>query len=116
AGSLGYYVLLALLFSTVRRKNGCAAVQDLLSRTRVIRRSLQQVRPALVSEEAVPLKTEATSKVGPYHIIEPIGRTAAGEWLLGYDTRLLRKVWIRVVAPGTPPVRPELRNLGRAGR
>jgi eukaryotic-like serine/threonine-protein kinase len=43
--------------------------------------------------------------------------TAAEEtWLLAYDLKLLRKVWLRVVPPGTEPVPAPLRNLGRVGR
>jgi hypothetical protein len=36
--------------------------------------------------------------------------------LLGYDARLLRKVWLRTVAPGTPPLAPVLCHLARPGR
>src|SRR5208283_3040132 len=32
------------------------------------------------------------------------------------DGRLLRKVWLRRLAPGTPPVAPALRHLSRPGR
>ena len=54
--------------------------------------------------------------VGPYHVLETLETNADGQWLLGYDLRLLRKVWIRTVPPGTPPVPAPLRNIGRVGR
>jgi hypothetical protein len=114
--SLLYYVLLALLFCTARRRNGFAALQDLLTGTRVIRKPAYQARPVSTATETTALATENQVKVGPYHLIETLEKTADSEWLLGYDTRLLRKAWIHIVAPGTPPVASPLRNLGRVGR
>src|SRR5262249_30893653 len=38
------------------------------------------------------------------------------KWVLAYDLKLLRKVWIRVVPPGTQPVPVRWRSLGRVGR
>ena len=111
-----YYAVLALLFCTVRRRNGFAALQDLLTGTRVIRKPAYQARPVWTATETAAPPTEDQPKIGPYHVIETLEKTAAGEWLVGYDTRLLRKAWIHVVAPGTPPVAPALRNLGRVGR
>lgn len=114
--SLIYYALLALLFCTARRRNGLAAVHDLLTGTRVIRKPAHEARPVLSTVEEVPAPSEATPMVGPYHVLERLQKTDVDEWLLAYDTRLLRKVWVRVVPPGTPPIAPHLRNLGRVGR
>src|ERR1043166_841229 len=115
-GNLAYYVMIALLFSTARTRNGFAALQDLLTKTRVIRKVAHQARPVLAASEEAPPATENRPKVGPFHVIETLEKTDAGEWLLGYDTRLLRKVWIRVVPVGTPSIAPALRSLGRVGR
>ncbi|MBI5387007.1 MAG: protein kinase [Verrucomicrobia bacterium] len=114
--SLLYYVVLGLLFCTARRRNGFAAIQDLLTRTRVIRKPAYQARPVLTANEESPPAAETLPRVGPYHVLETVEKTTGGEWLLGYDTRLLRKVWVRVVPPGTPPVAPPWRHLGRVGR
>lgn len=114
--SLLYYVLLALLFCTARRRNGWAALHDLLTGTHVIRRPACQNRPGLQTADIAPPVTDALRKVGPYHVLETFAPTTDGDWLLGYDTRLLRKAWIRLVPPGTPPVASALRNLGRVGR
>jgi eukaryotic-like serine/threonine-protein kinase len=111
-----YYLIVGLLFCTARRRNGFAAVQDLLTGTRVIRRPSHQARPVLPAGEETPLATTAAPAVGPYHVLQSLEKSASGEWLLAYDTRLLRKVWIHVVLAGTPPVLPPLRNLGRVGR
>ncbi len=111
-----HYGLIALLFSTARHRNGLAAVQDFLTRTRVIRKPAFQRRPVLAVVEPAPPETENRPTVGPFHVIETLEKLADGEWLLGYDTRLLRKVWIRTVPSGTPSVPVLMRNLGRIGR
>lgn len=111
-----YYLLIALLFSSARRRNGFAAWHDLLTNTRITRRFASQARPLLQAvPEALPIPPSQQT-VGPYHVLESMGKTSAGEWFLGYDTRLLRKVWIRVLSPGTPPVPKPLRQIGRPGR
>ena len=110
------FAILALLFCTARRRNGFAAVQDLLTRTRVIRRSSHAARPSLETAKEEPAVPDAASRLGPYHILETLTRSEAGEMLVGFDTRLLRKVWIRKLPPGAPPLAPSLRNLARVGR
>ncbi len=111
-----YYLLLALLFCTARRRNGFAAVQDLVAKTRVISRMAVESRQVLATAEAPLPAVEGGRSVGPYQVLEILEQSPGTEWLLGYDLRLLRKVWIRVVLPGTPPVPAALRNIGRVGR
>jgi hypothetical protein len=111
-----FYIVLVLLFCTARRRNGFAAVQDLVTKTRVISRVALESRPVLVAAELPPPAVEAGPAVGPYHVLETLEKSAGTEWLLGYDLRLFRKVWIRVVPPGTPPVPSALWNIGRVGR
>ena len=140
---------MALLFVTARRRNGFAAVQDLVTRTRVVSRAAIISRPVLAPSEAPPPAIESAITIGPYHVLQaltdggarhsvravrseyqtkmegPHGSSGAhgvtrptpdDEWYLGYDLKLLRKVWIRVVPPGTQPVPVALRSLGRVGR
>ena len=114
--SISFYLVLGLLFSTARRRNGFAAVQDLATHTRVLSRAALQARPVLGTREAAPSGIQEAPAVGPYHILGTLEKTSEVEWLLGYDLRLLRKVWLRKVPAGTPPVAPPLRNLGRPGR
>jgi uncharacterized RDD family membrane protein YckC len=111
-----FYFVLALLFCTVRRRNGFAAVQDLITKTRVVSRAAIEMRPVLSAVETPPSDVDAKPTVGPYHVLEELETGADGQWLLGYDLRLLRKVWIRTVPTGTPPVAAPLRNIGRVGR
>jgi hypothetical protein len=111
-----FYVVLALLFCTVRRRNGFAAVHDLVTNTRVISRVALQSRPAPLVAETPPPPAENRPAIGPYHLLETLEESPGTKWLIAYDLRLLRKVWLRTVTPGTPPVAPHLRTLGRVGR
>ena len=114
--SLLFYAILAGLFVTARFRNGFAAVHDLASGTRVIRPPAFQPRPSLPqSAERIPV-SETTPMVGPFHVLDTLESGEQGEWLLAYDTRLLRKVWLHRLPTGAPPVPPAQRNLGRAGR
>jgi|GEM_PF-351900 len=108
--------ILGLLFCTARRRNGFAAVQDLWTRTRVTRKTAHGARPGLAAAQDRPAAAGAGPQLGPYHVVETLGRSGAEETLLGFDPRLLRKVWIRKLPTGTPPVAPALRNLARVGR
>jgi eukaryotic-like serine/threonine-protein kinase len=110
------YGIMALLFVTARRRNGFAAVQDLLSRTRVISRTAVGSRPVHASSEAPPPAVESALTIGPYHVLQALTESGGVKWFLAYDLKLLRKVWLRVVPPGTEPVPARLRSLGRVGR
>jgi uncharacterized RDD family membrane protein YckC len=110
------YAIMALLFVTARRHNGFAAVQDLLTGTRVISRATIILRPTPSANEAPPALAESAATIGPYHVLQPLADLGGEKWFLAYDLRLLRKVWIRMAVPGTAPVPLQLRNLGRAGR
>jgi hypothetical protein len=113
--SSSMYVVMGLLFVTARRRNGFAAVQDLLTRTRVVARTALSPRPMLAANEPQP-SAESAITIGPYQVMEALSESAGERWFLGYDLKLLRKVWLRTSPPGTSPVPVQLRNLGRAGR
>lgn len=117
-GAVGYssYVLLAVMFSTARRGNRFAGIHDLSSNTRVILRFAHQRRPALPSEKEPLPDTEAKPMIGPYHVLDRLHDTDQGQFVLGYDRRLLRKVWIRTLPDGEPPVAEGIQTLGRRGR
>jgi len=117
AASYSQFVLLALLFViSARRRNGFAGLHDLASGTRVIRRAAYEARPVLQAEEQPQPVSEATPTIGPYYVLDPLAKMETGELLLGYDTRLLRKVWIRRLPDGAPPAPAGVRSLGRATR
>jgi uncharacterized RDD family membrane protein YckC len=114
--SFSFYGVLALLFATVRRSNGFASVHDLLTQTRVVSRTAVELRSRLPALGATPADVESNPLVGPYHVLEPLGRSGGAEWKMGYDLRLLRRVLLRIVPPGTPAWPQELRRLARPGR
>lgn len=105
-----------LLFVTARRQNGYAGLHDLASGTRVIVRPAYRPRPALeLADEGLP-QTEARPRIGPYHVLDRVGSDEGVGLLLGFDPRLLRRVWIHRWPVGSPPVAVGLRGLNRPGR
>lgn len=114
--SLGHVVIMGLLFVGARRRNGFAGLHDLATTIRVVQKSARTERPMLAAPlESLP-DTQAVPQIGPYHILDTLAAGAGEELLLGFDSRLLRRVWIRRLPPGTPPVAPVLCQVGRLGR
>jgi serine/threonine protein kinase len=110
-------VALFAIFITARRHNGYAGLHDLASGTRVILKPQSASRQAQCPlTTAIPANLEKGAKIGPYHILETFARSGADEFLIAYDNRLLRRVWIRKTKPETPQISPAFRNIGRAGR
>ena len=110
------YVLMALLFVTARRRNGFAAVQDLLTRTRVVSQAAIRARPVLRTSEVPSPAAESALTIGPYHVLQALAEAGGVKWFVAYDLKLLRKVWLRKVPAGTEPVPAPWRSLGRIGR
>ena len=69
----------------------------------------------LIQAEEPVATSEAMPKMGPYHALATLGADDDGELVLGYDTRLMRRVWIRKVALGAPPVAASLRSATPCG-
>ncbi len=102
-----------LLFVTMRRRNGFAAIHDMLTGTHVVVRPKASERPRLEAVSTlVPGADENGERIGPFRIVAPI----AGAWFAGYDDVLRRSVWLRKRDAGTPSLPPVRRDLGRAGR
>ena len=104
------------LFVTVRRANGFAAIHELASGTRVVRTRWHQHRPALELADEPLTQTTSQQAFGPYQVLGPLESDPAQPMVVGYDTRLLRKVWIRPCSADAPPVPPHVRELSRIGR
>jgi len=114
--AVGFYVLMMMLFVTARRRNGFAALQDLASKTRVVRRIARTQRGVFAApESSVPSGASAT-RIGPFDVLGSIGATDAGDLWLGFDPKLKRRVWIHALPPGAPPIDGRLRDLGRPAR
>lgn len=117
AVGLSYYAILAILFSTARKKNRYRSLVDQWTGTQVVRRLKILDRPALESEPKEPVDVSGTpTQIGPYQIIEDLEEKDDIRWHVGYDSRLLRKVWLRTVPAGFPEVAATVRQRGRAGR
>ena len=114
---LGTYVLIGLLFSTARRRNGFAGVHELASGTRVVQRLARGARSVLgVTRDPAAVAGASRQLYGPYEAVGSLGRTDVGELLLAFDPGLRRQVWIHALPPGTPAVPPLVRDLSRPGR
>lgn len=109
-------VALLVLFCTARRKNGFAALHDLASGTRVVRKREFKARNTAASLEEIPANVNSSEQIGPYQVLSSLRKSDKDELLLGFDPLLLRKVWIRKLPPGAPPEEKGRRNLGRPGR
>lgn len=123
-------VALPLLFVTMRRRNGFAAIHDLLTRTRVVMRPAIQLRPEFgkwpgikkqrwpaLSTGAVesPAPAPATT-LGPYEIRGRLWEQNDEELLLGFDLVLRRPLWIHVRPADAGPVSALRHDLSRPTR
>ena len=121
-----FYVLFALLFGTMRRRNGYAALHDLFTRTRVIIKPRTQPRPKLAgfapvsanlpSASTSPAAATALAKLGPYEIRAPLWQCGDEELLLAFDPALRRQVWIHRRSASAAPVSTVRRDLSRPAR
>ena len=69
----------------------------------------------LPASEAPPPAVESAITIGPYHVLQTLSESAGVKWSLAYDLKLLRKVWLRVVPPGTPAGAGPLAQPGPGG-
>ena len=109
--------LFLLLFVTMRRRNGYAAVHDLASGTRVIVRPRTELRPR--SEETVLAEGGTVTppkKLGPYELQTSLWKTAEEELILAFDPALRRRIWIHLRAENAGPVSAVRRDLNRPAR
>ena len=104
----------ALLFLTMRRRNGFAAIHDLLSGTRVIVRPRTQRRPPARAVEK-PI-ADGRGSVGPYEVRGSLWKTEQEELLLGFDPGLRRNVWIHLRPLTSAPLDQARRELSRPAR
>ncbi len=112
---VGYLAAWFALFGPARRVNGYLAFHDRWTRTRV---GLARHRTAVATGS--PQSTAGPSRViggriGPFGLVESAYPVPDGV-RLGLDERLRRHVWIRMVAPGAPPMSAERRDLARPTR
>jgi uncharacterized RDD family membrane protein YckC len=117
--SLSTLGITGAMFMTARRENGYASLYDMISGTRVLIRPAEQERRVGVAFTASPAETAedlSDQHFGPFTVIAMIGKSEAGTLLAGFDPVLRRRVWIRTVPPGTPPIAPARRDISRVTR
>lgn len=107
-----WWLTFALLFTTMRRRNGYAAIHDLLSRTRVIVRPRTQQRPRLAATTPSLAAPASISTIGPYEVRSSISQ----ELLLAFDPALRRNIWIHLRPLTAAPLNPARRDLSRPAR
>ena len=113
--------MMAVLFSTMRRRNGWAALHDLLTGTRVVERARRHagrvaVAPALPPALPFAASPDTPRRYGPFAVVRDLCAAGGERLVLGFDPVLRRQVWIRVVPPGVPPVGGARRDVSRIGR
>jgi hypothetical protein len=113
---LGAWVLTMAAFSTVYFRHGHAGWHDLATGTQVVERANPPERRSAPQPEGVTKWSESSEKLGPFQVADkPIAAMPSG-WLLGFDDRLRRPVWIRKVPPGTPALDAKRLTVSRPTR
>ena len=111
--------IVAAMFLTARSENGYASLYDMISGTRIRVRPAERGRRAAVATAPSPaeiLEDHSDGQIGPFTVIGAIGNAGAGRLLAGFDHVLRRRVWIRTVPSGTPPIAPARRDISRVTR
>jgi uncharacterized RDD family membrane protein YckC len=109
----------AAMFLTARRENGYASLYDMISGTRVRVRPGERGRRVGTAISPSSMETaegHSDEQIGPFKVIAALGTAGAGRLLAGYDPVLRRRVWIRTVPSGTPPIAPARRDISRVAR
>jgi eukaryotic-like serine/threonine-protein kinase len=108
-------LMLLVLFSTMRRRNGYAGLHDLVSGTRIVER---RVRASRWTAPPVPAAAprDVVARLGSFAVLGGAVQGMPDGWRPGFDERLQRPIWIREVPPGTPPISVARRGINRATR
>jgi len=117
--SMSILGITAVMFLTARPENGYASLYDMISGTRVRIRPAERGRHVRTVTAPSPVETAedpSGGHIGPFKVIAAIGSAGAGRLFAGYDPVLRRRVWIRTVPPGTPPIVPARRDISRVTR
>jgi uncharacterized RDD family membrane protein YckC len=121
SAGLAQAVLTLLLFSTMRRKNGYAAVHDLLTKTRVVQSVSRELRrrdgvePVGVAA-GTRLPDSAQRRLGPFIAGRELSHLGQARLFEGVDPILRRAVWLvdwTDDAPETPRTRRDVDRVGR---
>jgi eukaryotic-like serine/threonine-protein kinase len=102
-----------MLFIGTNRRNGWHSLHDKATDTCVMTLIKQEAHRKKISSEEY-ISSDVYPKAGPFHVLEAI--PGSDEWKIGYDPKLLRKVWIHQLSSGAAPVSNLVRSMRRKGR
>jgi len=113
-------LIMICMFSLARRKNGYLALHDWFSGTRVIQRRAKAADLSIPAASSVTAPgnvraNKSDEKIGPFDVLHRLDESDGVANVIGYDRRLLRKVWIRE-GEQRKDVSPARRELNRSGR
>ena len=110
-----YLVFLGVAFLAARRRNGYAALHDLASGTRVVA-AVDRPAPARRTRELPPPSADRVIARHGAFAVHAARIDGLDGWRTGLDERLHRRVWVRELPPGTPPVPAPRAALSRPTR
>ena len=113
--------LQGLLFVTMRRRNGFAMVHDLLTGTRVVRRTARELRRSDEEARFQASEFEASSgissrRLGSFDLGRQIATLEDGAVFEAVDSVLRRPVWVIERGEGAPEISRSRRDVERIGR
>lgn len=114
--SYAVYVLRAMLFIPAVRSRTRTAVHDRWTNTSVVQVEVREPVAEVQQREDRFSEIDTAELCGPFHILETLAEDEDGTTLLGYDPKLLRRVWIRRYSISVPPISETERNLARGTR
>ena len=119
--SVTQVALTALLFVTMRRRNGFATLYDLLTGTRVVRRTARELRRSdeearSLSGEVAAFQGASTRRLGSLDIGRQISALEDGAVFEGLDSVLKRPVWVIERGEGADEIPRHRRDVERIGR
>jgi eukaryotic-like serine/threonine-protein kinase len=121
--SMGPVVATVLMFVTMTRRNGLAAVHDLLTETRVVQRTSRDLRRSASADAAATAAagsahtaTVGRRRFGSFDVTGELGLIPDGRLLAGVDVVLKRRVWLIERAAGAAEVPRARRDADRVGR
>lgn len=120
------YLIHAAMFLTASKQNGYAAVHDLVTGTRLVETPTAKAFVSTSTTSASLDSHAGTEMIGPYYVLETLAprshadvepeTNSSGKWMLGYDAKLLRRVWLHVRKSDARPLPSTWRTTTESSR
>jgi eukaryotic-like serine/threonine-protein kinase len=115
-----WFITPFVVFVTMRKSNGYAAIHDLLSGARVVVAPKLQTRPgmnlSLQTSAHLDAPGETAPVFGPYQVQSCLWKNEQEQLWEAFDPALRRKIWIHVASESAAPVSKSRRELNRPAR